>query len=459
MPIKGAIGKSITRELTEKELYKELTNYLDKDVIEELTSKIKAGLSKIYKENAKNYETVGIITTQEVRGTPSKQKVIGQGIPEEELETGPIQSNRLALKNLDIKNTQDLAKSLVYFITGIRAGKELTGWEYKVHFSSKKKSMYKIIIESDFMRELSPVSKVRDTDLTVVKEAIQAVKKEARKSKALKKLVASIGFGIVLMGGGVYDQPLIYGLKPEIILGTVPLYSVQMIERAKSDRKLKNRALGDVFLAHQKGNKDVLRVDATLTGSYRFIYLTYLIQLQIEGMSKKDNIGLNPSALATVSGVGGSNLALVDKKILNYDVHKTFPIITRTGVLFNMYLQTIEWHQSVEDGKGVIKVHLLFRKYFPTSGFKVLDEIWSEEDGGVIIGGSSMEVIEDYGMAKRWMEYTVDAIWKMNKYFGEINGRMLIGDDGQTVFDIDRQAQSSVDKLITSYSGKLFGII
>jgi len=261
------------------------------------------------------------------------------------------------------------------------------------------------------------------------------------------------------MGGGVFDQPLIHGLKPEIILGTVPLFSVQMIERAKSDRKLKNRALGDVFLAHQKGNKDVLRVDATLTGSYRFIYLTFLAQLQVEGMSKKQNTGLDPKALVTVTGVGNYTGVLTDKKILNYDVHKTFPIITRTGVLFNMYLQTIEWHQSVEDGKGVIKVHLLFRKYFPTSGFKVMDAIWSEEDGGVIIGGSSMEVIENYGMAKRWMEFTVDAIWKMNKYFGEINGRMLIGDDGQPVHVIDRQAQSSVDKLITSYSGKLFGII
>ena len=87
-----------------------------------------------------------------------------------------------------------------------------------------------------------------------------------------------------------------------------------------------------------------------------------------------------------------------------------------------MYLQTIEWHTTIEDGKNVIKVHLLFRKYYPTSAYKVFNAV--KDDEGNIIGGSALELQESFGSAKRWMEYSIDMIWKMMRVYGEINGRM-----------------------------------
>lgn len=463
MPTQGAIGKPVKVKYTEKQLFNILDNYIDKDVINEFTSDLKNLLTNIHKK-AGRYKIEATGTKQLLVGHKAVQPapVAGQQgfqqIPAEEKQEGHV-INRFATKGLDVNNEQDLAKAGVHFISGKRTGRILNGWEYKLHFSSKKRKIYKFI-ESEFMKELNPLIKEKREKIgfKLIKEKIKAIDKSSRKIKAAAALFTTLAIGTTLMS--IFDQP-IKGttLKPEVILGTVPLFSVQMIERAKSDRKLKNRALGDVFLAHQKGNKDVLRVDATLTGPYRFIYLTFLAQLQVEGMSKKQNIGLTSDATISIAGVGDYAGELADKKVLNYDVHKTFPIITRTAILFNMYLQTIEWHQSVEDGKGVIKVHLLFRKYFPTSAFKVVDAIWSEEEGGVVIGGSSMEVVEDYGMAKRWMEFTVDAIWKMSKMMGEIFGRMLIGADWYEVHQIDRQAVSSMDKLVTSYSGKLLGII
>lgn len=455
MSIQGAVGPKFKETLTEKQLYKRLDNYLDRDTIYEITSRLKLTFDKIYMENAKRYKISAVATTQKLIGHKAKQPAPFQPIPAEEKVQGQV-TNRLALKNLDLNNANDLAEASVYFITGKRTGRLLNGHEYKLSFSAKKRRIYEFL-ESEFMHELNPISKAKNVDLSIIRKTIKSLDKSSRKIKAFAALFATLAMGTTLMS--IFDQDIRHGLKPEVILGTVPLFSVQMVERAKSDRKLKNRALGDVFLAHQKGNKDVLRIDASLTGPYRFIYLTFLAQLQVEGVSKKQNIGIAPDSKISLPSVGNWTGEVTDKKVLNYDVHKTFPIITRTAILFNMYLQTIEWHQSVQDGKGVIKVHLLFRKYFPTSAFKVMDEIWSEEEGGVIIGGSSMEVVEDYGMAKRWMEFTVDAIWKMTKLYGETHARMLIGDDGLPVHTIDRQAVSSMEKLVTSYSGKLLGII
>jgi hypothetical protein len=455
--IQGSVGKPLVVQYNEKELFSKLDAYLDKDSMNELTSNLKKALDNIYKKGFfRRHTIVGTKTAQKVVGAKWKQPKPGVSKPDEEKQEGFV-VNRIAVKTLDVNKAQDLAKASVYFLSGKRTGDKLNGYEYKYGFSAKKRKIFEIL-ESEFMHELNPItSAVRDVDLSVIKKTIKGIDKSARKILALTALFTTLGIGTAMMG--IYDQDIGFGLKPEVILGTVPLFSVQMIERAKSDRKLKNRALGDVFLAHQKGNKDILRVDLTLTGAYRFIYLAFLIQLQKEGMSSKKNIGLNPDAKVSLPSTGNYSGQLTNKKVLNYDVHNTFPIITRTAILFNMYLQTIEWHQSVDDGKGAIKVHLLFRKYFPTSAFKVMDEIWSEEEGGVIIGGSSMEVVEDYGMAKRWMEFVVDGIWKMTKLYGETHARMLVGADGLAKHEIDQQAVSSMEKLVTSYSGKFLGIL
>jgi len=439
--------------LSEKELYTQLKSYLDKDEFEETTQQFKILLDKIHGKNAKKFQIVGEKKTKAVTGVRLPSTAPGhQGFLS--YEQIPFSLSIYNKKFINPEDANDLAKVGLSFLYGTRIGRRVTGYKYDFSFSAKKKMFYKFI-DSEFMKELISIQKVQK-NLADIKEKINAIEVSKRKLLSIAALFATLTVGTTMMG--IYDQENFAGLKPEVIIGTVPFYSLQMIERAKSDRKLKNRAIGDVFLAHQKGNKDVLRLDLTLSGPYRFIYLAFLAQLQKEGQSIKKNITLSKNALVEDVVAGTSTAEVVDKKVLNYDVHNTFPVITRTAILFNMYLQTIEHHRSVEDGKGVIKVHLLFRKYFPTTAFKVLNPIWDTENN-VVIGGSALELGENYGMAKRWLEFTVDAIWKMTKMYGEMYGRMLIGDDGQPRHIIDRQAVSSIDKLMTSYSGKLLGII
>ena len=82
---------------------------------------------------------------------------------------------------------------------------------------------------------------------TTIENTISQMPKKERDYRGALSLLTALGSYISLLMLNTR-----FGVKPEIICGPVPLYSVQMTERAKSDRKLKNRAIGAVFLAHQK---------------------------------------------------------------------------------------------------------------------------------------------------------------------------------------------------------------
>lgn len=420
---------------------------LDKYVTEEAhQKKIKEQLNKeVFGGKEKRYKTT--ITTLR------KEGVQGQ------IESAPNVPGVRGMYDFKLTKESDADDFKLEYVYGTTmANQVVRGQQFQWGVSARKKIMWKVL-ESEFAKEISPISKDKiKKRLQSLASGLQELTEQERKILASDAVSAIVGFGqaATLMGFNSSGENII-GTTPEVIVGGVPLYSVQYIERAKSDRKLKSRAIGDVFLAHQKGNKDVLRVDLTLSGIYRYVYLWYLITLQKEGSSTIKNVNestLNKIDTAVQSVQEGSK---TENNLLNYEVHNTFPVITRNHILLNMYLQTIEWHQSVEDGRNVIKVHLLFRKYFPTTAFVVFNPIKDDEDK--LIGGPKMGLKEQFGHAKRWMEYTIDTIWKMMRLKGEIYGRMLIGDDGQETHIIDQQAVSSMDKLVTSYSGKFLGII
>jgi len=246
-----------------------------------------------------------------------------------------------------------------------------------------------------------------------------------------------------------------YGRRPGAIVGPIPLWSVQMIERARSDRKIKSRAIGDVFLAHQKGNRDIVRIDGTFSGPYRLLYILLLIRLQKEGEARQETLADNLTYLGQV--VTHSDVTRTESRRLNYETHRTFPIITETHIILDMYIQTIEWHRSVEDGKNVIKYHLLFRKYYPSTGYKVFNPIPTlfDEDPSA---GSGFELHDKWGRWRRWAEYSMDGIWKMIRFYGEIYGHLIIGNDGSTKEEMDKQAVNDVNKLVGSYVGSMYGL-
>ena len=141
---------------------------------------------------------------------------------------------------------------------------------------------------------------------------------------------------------------------------------------------------------------------------------------------------------------------------INYEEHQTFPIITQFQILLNMYLQTIEWHRTVEDGQDVIKVHLLFRKWIPPTSFFV----WNKptDDGEAKIMGNTGYGFEKgkLGAARKWLEFGMDTTWKMMRMYGEVVGHYAIGSDGSTKEEIDQESLSSLNKLLVGYTGGLF---
>jgi len=189
---------------------------------------------------------------------------------------------------------------------------------------------------------------------------------------------------------------------PEAIIGPVPLYSIQSIERSRSDRIVKYRAIGDVFLAHQQGTKDSLRIDGTLTGPLRNIYLVLLQALQTRGEQRLEeikNIATADAGQLDIQPAGAKEAKPM------YEVHETFPIITRTSIMLDMYLQTIEWHQSVDEGVDCIKYHLLFRKYIEPYGWQAL----STDDNDVKKFNTNYRKLLS---ERRRLELLYDVVWK-----------------------------------------------
>lgn len=77
-------------------------------------------------------------------------------------------------------------------------------------------------------------------------------------------------------------------MQPEVMIGHLPLYAVDKIEVAKSDRELRFRSVGGQFLAYQEGDNVAIKIDATLNGPLRLMWLTMLDMLYIRGIPTKE---------------------------------------------------------------------------------------------------------------------------------------------------------------------------
>ena len=204
---------------------------------------------------------------------------------------------------------------------------------------------------------------------------------------------------------------------PEVIVGTMPIYCVQRIERGLSDMVLKYRAIGDVFLAHQKGGMDTLRIDGRLSGPYRKMNLLYLIMLQFIGRTKVKDISQLPNINDIIAASGTSEATDADSE---YPSNVTFPIITQTDIMLDMYLQTIEWHHSIETGGlKFINYHMLFRKYVEPKDVKLFD-------GKRVLDPKPAEA------SRRRLEAALDLAWKMGR-IGVESFRVMIADGKPSV--------------------------
>jgi hypothetical protein len=239
---------------------------------------------------------------------------------------------------------------------------------------------------------------------------------------------------------GIYEL----GGQPDVLLMFIPLYHVQMYEVALSQDELKFRAVGDTYLGDQEGKNTGVRIDFRLIGPSQEILLTMVegLYLWCKGKGELDKdinvtettnkfnnyrIQAGNTATATLGGSvpvsGGSILntktlksasfdtftgqTYTPKQTSNYDniakkykdtdlsdiksagtkyIHRrSFIMMTKTDVLYNMFLQTYVYRRSVANGTNVIDVSVFLRRYDPQKELNV--EIVSKEikDGTVNI--------------------------------------------------------------------------
>lgn len=177
----------------------------------------------------------------------------------------------------------------------------------------------------------------------------------------------------------------------EAVIGTLPLggmgidspTSVQYIEVAHSNKQVKFRAVGSIFLAHQIGGQDAIKISGKLTGDLRFYWLTalWILTLLSQGYLEvfdfdSDIVTLNESYDLNQflrNGTGPvTPLAKVDNIVTekpSYEKHITYPLITVHEIIPNCYIETFSFEEKVESNKDVITYDLLLRTYVEPEEF------------------------------------------------------------------------------------------
>jgi len=338
----------------------------------------------------------------------------------------------------------------------------------KVRILNKKVEALESITQDNMYTYFALLGQKRDLN-----DAMAVIEKQAEREKKIRELKASakkftenainaartitqysfyfyMFFGVQnLLGLDADFLNLSLPYKPDIIIGTMPFYSAQKLERGMSDRALKYRAIGDIFLAHQRGSTDTLRVDMTLFGPYRGWYLLYLLSLQQVGESKLKQLPLIANG-PKVSGeeLPSERLKLPKKGKVQFESHTTFPIITQTAFMLDMFLQTIEWHQEQDDGgHDFTFVHLLFRKHIDPIGYTIAFDK-NTKVGYTHYGETATQ--------RRRKELLVDTIWKVKEIGVEVLNQGLFGGSNMEV--LDREAIMSdpyvtdIAKLLGGYS-------
>lgn len=300
---------------------------------------------------------------------------------------------------------------------------------------------YKSLISEDIDKYFAKKGEKTASSVKSLKGAVRKVKIKDYGAKALAaaQISARVAFYGTMFAGvnnlfglnsGMTEN--LFPLIPDVLISTMPFFSVQMLERAMSDRLLKYRAIGDVFLAHQKGATDTLRLDMTLVGPYRGWYLLFLLMLQGRGESQLRELpalGLGPDI---IHAPPHEVINLPKKGVVRYESHITFPIITKTAFMLDMFLQTIEWHQEVDrGGYEVIYVHLLFRKHIDPKGYTVFKK--GARKGYLDYGETQAERLRK--------EVLIDTIWKAREIGNELFNVGMFG--ARNMFEIDREAVSS----------------
>jgi len=210
--------------------------------------------------------------------------------------------------------------------------------------------------------------------------------------------------------------------KPDIVLGIIPLFTVQNVEVSRSHDILKYRAVRGEFMAHQKGGNVAMRIDFTLTGEQQGLTLAALQYLHYYGVAESKSNALYPTAFGNITEVlpvglldattgkprltatnpaesmdgnissvelnenknAGNNTYYEpnDYSYLEQKVHKTFTVYTRDEVLFDMYIETLIYSRNIKEGPQNIHGTILLRHFIKPN---VLENVGYRKVQGTVL--------------------------------------------------------------------------
>jgi len=190
-------------------------------------------------------------------------------------------------------------------------------------------------------------------------------------------------------------------IQPSVVIAGIPMPSVGEVSHAMSDRILKYRATGGIFLAHQPGGEQTLRIIGKAFGKNRYLFLTMLDFLFLYGSTKVVDLFANAPNLTTLAGPSFLVIPLLDPKeeiqpqidpwteinAINMDEgreeqHLTFPVVTKTKIYTNMYIETYDFTESIENGMNCVTYTIFLRKYIADHPYKYS---WFKNENNEII--------------------------------------------------------------------------
>ena len=243
--------------------------------------------------------------------------------------------------------------------------------------------------------------------------------------------------------------------KPAAVISGIPLGTVTELSHAISDRMLKYRSKGGIFLAHQEGGDQTLRITGKAWGPNRYWFLIMLDFLFLYGQASTQDMftkSLRTSNLISVSeikkkgedlpkGIIGTSpwakIDLMDVEDGIEEKHLTFPVVTQDRIYGNMYIETYDYREAVELGMNVIEYALFFRKYIPKQRYKFattlqeisadleVEEIWyysQDEDDMTTKRIEQIDLMTDLGFSAAMLVYRTYILTNRNSV--ELNTAM-----------------------------------
>lgn len=199
-------------------------------------------------------------------------------------------------------------------------------------------------------------------------------------------------------------------------LGVGSSTSIQEIEITHSNKVIKFRAVGSVFLAHQQtGQRNAVKITGKLVGEQKplYFFLLWLLTEISQGNVKEidenkiehvDNTAAMRGKIGSLGKLERIYDTIVEKP--SRQGRRYFPVVTRVAVIPNCYVDTFSFEETVEGGKDVIKYDLLLRTFTKSSKY------YQNKTGSPI--GSSLT-----DRAEETMWFGINTIYRTAKYFQE----------------------------------------